>query len=56
MLDFVNLYLVAIYILHYRNPLLFKSMRKVFWVFPTPSDSPEQIQRLDSAVLKQIKW
>ena len=56
LLDFFNLYLVAMYILHFRNPLLVKSMRKVFWHFPMPSDSHEQIKRLDHDVLKQIKW
>jgi hypothetical protein len=32
--DFLNLYLVAMYVLHYRNPVLVKSVEKVFWQFP----------------------
>jgi len=38
-LDFINLYLVSMYVFHYRNPILVKAMQKVFWVFPTPSDA-----------------
>lgn len=48
-LDFFNLYLVSIYVLHYRNPILIKSMKKVFWCFPVLSDAA-QWQRLDDTV------
>lgn len=30
-LDFINLFVVTMYVLHYRNPILVKSMTKVFW-------------------------
>jgi hypothetical protein len=39
LLDFLNLYLVSIYVLHFRNPLLSRSLEKVFWQFPTVTDS-----------------
>jgi len=29
--DFINIYLVSMYIMNYRNPILSKSMAKVFW-------------------------
>lgn len=56
MLDFVNLYLVSMYVLNFRNPLLVKSVQKVFWQFPAMSDSPEQLARLDPKVRAQLKW
>lgn len=31
MLDFLNLYIVTMYVLIYRNPILVKRMKKVFW-------------------------
>lgn len=31
LLDFLNIYIIAVYIFHYRNPILTKSMEKVFW-------------------------
>jgi len=31
LLDFLNIYIIAVYIFHYRNPILTKSMVKVFW-------------------------
>jgi len=46
LLDFLNLYLVSMYVFHFRNPLLMKQMQKVFWVFPHPSDKPERWDRL----------
>jgi hypothetical protein len=36
--DFVNIYLCSMYILNYRNPVLSKEMKKVFWQFPSPSE------------------
>ena len=30
-LDFINLFVVTMYVLNYRNPILVKSMTKVFW-------------------------
>jgi len=35
--DFVCLYFATMYIMHHRNPLLSKSMQKVFWQFPSPT-------------------
>lgn len=55
-LDFINLYLVSMYVYHYRNPILVKSMQKVFWVFPTPADAQERWRRLNSDVKRQVKW
>jgi hypothetical protein len=51
-LDFLNLYLVAMYIFHFKNPLLMKQMQKVFWVFPHPSDKPQKWDRLVPSVKK----
>lgn len=55
-LDFINLYLVSMYVYHYRNPILVKSMQKVFWVFPTPADAQERWRRLNPEVKRQVKW
>lgn len=55
-LDFANLCIVTIYVFNFRNPLLFRSMRKVFWQFPTNMDSKESWDRLDDDVRKQLKW
>jgi len=55
-LDFFNLYLVSMYILHYRNPVLVRNMKKVFWVFPSRFDSQDKWARLDPDVVKQVKW
>lgn len=52
LLDFFNLYMVSMYILHYRNPILVKSMRKVFWRFPSKFESAEKWDRLDPMVRK----
>jgi hypothetical protein len=35
LIDFVNLYCISMYILTFRNPILRKTMKKVFWQFPT---------------------
>lgn len=56
LLDFLNLYLVSMYIYFYRNPLLMKSMEKVFWVFPNMQDDQEKWARLDKTVQLQAKW
>jgi hypothetical protein len=52
LLDFLNLYLVSMYVLLYRNPLLTKSMKKVFWQFPSNDDPKEKWDRLDPEVRK----
>ena len=40
MLDFLNLYLVSMYILNFLNPILFPNMEKVFWELPQSESSP----------------
>ena len=55
-LDFVNLYLVSMYVLNFRNPLLNVQMRKCFWQFPNVNDSKEKWARLDKLVKKQVNW
>jgi len=55
-LDFLNLYLVSVYILHYRNPILVKTMQKVFWSFPSVYDGKEKWERLEKKVHKQVMW
>jgi hypothetical protein len=47
--DFLTLYVISMYILTFRNPILRKSMTKVFWQFPTPDDNT-QWQRLSKSV------
>lgn len=44
------------YILHYRNPILVKSMKKVFWRFPSKFESNEKWDRLEPLVKKQVNW
>ena len=41
MLDFLNLYLVSMYILNFLNPILFPKMEKVFWELPESESSPK---------------
>jgi len=55
-LDFVNLYLVSMYVLNFRNPLLNVQMKKCFWQFPNINDSKEKWARLDKLVKKQVLW
>lgn len=55
-LDFFNMYIISMYILHYRNPILVKSMRKVFWRFPSMFEDSEKWDRLDHMVKKQVNW
>ena len=50
-LDFINLYLVSMYLYHYGNPLLEQSMKKVFWSFPSGFDDAKKWARLSDAVL-----
>ena len=54
-IDFVLIYVIQMYILHYRNPILMKRMQKVFWQFPTP-DNLDQWKRLDPLIQKQVLW
>ena len=49
-LDFINLYLISMYILNYRNPILVKSMKKVFWCFPDNFSEVQDWKRLDPIV------
>jgi len=56
LLDFLNLYLVSMYILHYRNPLLVKSVEKIFWSFPAAFDNSNKWNRLTEKVKHQVKW
>jgi hypothetical protein len=54
-IDFVNLFIVSMYCMIYRNPILLKKMNKVFWQFPTPQNK-EQWKRLNPEVQKQVKF
>jgi hypothetical protein len=44
------------YIMHYRNPLLVKSMEKVFWSFPSAFDHKSKWDGLKPEVRKQVQW
>lgn len=55
LIDFLNLYILTMYISIYRNPVLLRVMTKVFWQLPRPSDR-EQWKRLDPLVREQTKW
>lgn len=55
-LDFFNLYLVSLYVYHYRNPVLFKSVHKVFWRFPGNYETKDNWSRIDKDVKRQIIW
>ena len=54
-LDFLCIYIIAIYIYHYRNPILIKSVSKIFWRFPT-SDNVKQWKRLKDDTKKQVQF
>jgi len=54
-LDFLCIYIIAIYIYHYRNPILIKSVSKIFWRFPT-SDNVKQWKRLEEETKKQVQF
>jgi hypothetical protein len=45
-LDFANIFLMTMYIFEFRNPILNKSLKKVFWQFPSKDDT-DQWARLD---------
>lgn len=36
--DFVNIFLMTMYIFEFRNPVLSKGLKKTFWQFPTKDD------------------
>lgn len=40
------------YVFNFRNPLLFRSMRKVFWTYPNEFDPISKWKRLEPNVLK----
>lgn len=50
MLDFLNLFMVTMYVLFFRNPIFEKDMKKVFWKYPNSYDEPEKWNRLDDKV------
>jgi hypothetical protein len=54
-LDFMNIFLMTQYIFIFRNPILQKTLKKVFWQFPTKDDK-DQWARLDPQVQKQVDW
>ena len=54
-LDFFNICLMTMYIFEFRNPVLSKKLKKVFWQFPT-NDDTHQWARLDKSVQKQVEW
>jgi len=56
MVDFFNLFIVSLYILQYRSELFNKTMGKVFWKFPLPTDEPEFWNRCDERTKKHIIW
>lgn len=54
--DFFNLFLVSMYILNFRNPLLVKSVKKIFWQFPSANDDIDMWKRLDDDVKRQVAF
>jgi hypothetical protein len=44
------MYMVTMFIMIYRNPILFKGVEKVFWQFPSMTDEQEKWARLDEKV------
>lgn len=54
-LDFLNVFLMTQYIFIFRNPILAKALKKVFWQFPSKDDK-KQWERLDPLVQKQVDW
>jgi hypothetical protein len=54
--DFFNLFLVSMYILNFRNPLLVKSVQKIFWQFPSANDDIDMWKRLDDDVKRQVAF
>ena len=55
-IDFIILYLISIYIYHYRNPILYKSVHKIFWRFPAFYEPKEIWERVDKDVKRQVNW
>ena len=55
-LDFLNLFLISTYIYHYRNPIMRRSVEKIFWCMPTRLEPAEKWARLDDKVRVQLKW
>lgn len=51
-LDFINLAMISMYVFNFRNPLLFRSMKKVFWSYPNEFDSIQKWKRLEPDVIK----
>ena len=55
-IDFFNLWIVSMYLFYFSNPILSKSMEKIFWVFPKPSDELDKWCRLNAEVKLQVKF
>jgi len=53
--DFVNMFIISMYIFTFRNPILVKTVSKVFWLFPSP-DNANQWSRLEPKVQSWVKW
>jgi hypothetical protein len=53
--DFINIFIMTMYVFEFRNPILSKKLKKVFWQFPT-NDDTEQWARLDKDVRRQVDW
>lgn len=48
-LDLINVFVISMTIFEFRNPILNKNLKKVFWQFPTKDDT-DQWARLDKDV------
>lgn len=46
---------MTMYIFEFRNPVLNKNVKKIFWQFPA-QDDPEKWARLDKPVQRQVEW
>lgn len=44
------------YLLTYGNPLLRRTVKKIFWHFPNEYDKSKQWARLSDNVFTQVKW
>ena len=56
LLDFLNLYLVSMYVFNNRNPVLIKIVKKIFWRFPSKFEGKEKWNRLEPLVKQQVNW
>jgi hypothetical protein len=56
LLDFLNLYLVSMYVFNNRNPILIKVVKKIFWRFPSKFEDKEKWNRLEPIVKQQVNW